>query len=113
MGAKIVLCKCPKNGGVYGMRIEEQNGDWVRTWAFKINESKGKREKYDQEKVEGSLTPTESYPGCPYCGGGDLFVCGCGKLSCYHGGLRAKCAWCGDKSFVFRTDSAEVGGDRF
>ena len=30
MNAKAVLFKCPQTKGLYGVRIEERNNDWVR-----------------------------------------------------------------------------------
>ena len=42
------------------------NGDWYRTWAFKINEKLAKREGYEMQSISGSLTETANFPGCLY-----------------------------------------------
>lgn len=34
---KVFLQKC-KSGKLFGVKIEKQNGDWLRTWAFEILE---------------------------------------------------------------------------
>jgi hypothetical protein len=128
MNAKVVLAKCPEiagqkqkarapaseragePSGVYGMRIEERDGDWVRTWAFKTDEKKAGREGFDAEKANGSLTPVDEYPGCPYCGTSSLFQCGsCGKISCYHGEKKMVCPWCGKTvKEIKEVDAVEV-----
>jgi len=74
--------------------MEERGGDWVRTWAFKISETRAKSENYGREKVSGTMKPTPEYPGCPYCGAVEIIQCPCGKMSCYHGGLEVVCPWC-------------------
>jgi len=64
VNAKVVLCKCSqKHGGespsnLFGIRIEEQDGDWVRTWAFKIDEDRAKREGFDETQTRGTMHPS-------------------------------------------------------
>jgi hypothetical protein len=91
-----VLGKCQKTKDVFGMRIEERQKDWVRTWAFKIDEKKAKREGFDKEKTSGSMNPTSEYPGCPYCGTSSIAQCSCGKIFCWRDETKqATCPWCG------------------
>lgn len=45
-----------------------RDGDWYRTWAFKLNDKLAKREGYELQSISGSLIATEDFPGCPYCG---------------------------------------------
>ena len=40
--------KCPETGKIYGVRTEERDGDWVRTWAFKISERTAANEGFDK-----------------------------------------------------------------
>ncbi|MDR1149041.1 MAG: hypothetical protein LBK66_10460 [Spirochaetaceae bacterium] len=109
INAKVVLCKCPKNKRVYGMRLEEQGGDWVRTWAFKLDEAAAKREGFDTETTRGTMRPTLDYPGCPYCGGTSLNQCKCGKIFCGKAG-EATCPWCGTTSTYSPVDRLSVQG---
>ena len=95
MEANVVLAKCSTHNQLFGIRIEKRDGDWVRTWAFKIDEKKAKNEGFDQIQVTGSLNTDPGYPGCPYCGASGFVRCGvCGKISCWTGSLAAYCYWC-------------------
>jgi hypothetical protein len=122
--AKVVLCRCSearKEANLFGLRIEERGGDWLRTWAFKVDEGKAKREGFDTERTTGSINPADNYPGCPYCSGMAIAQCGCGKLFCIHGELtrdeqtgqtvmKATCPWCGQQGIFFVTDKLNVQG---
>jgi hypothetical protein len=112
--AKVVLCKCPKTKGVFGMRLEERGGDWVRTWAFKIDEAQARREGFNNEATRGTMTPTPEYPGCPYCGLKPLIQCGCGKVFCWNGhGSKATCPWCGRTGKLGYAEEINVQGGGF
>jgi len=111
MNAKVVLCKCPQTKGLYGVRIEERNNDWLRTWAFKISEKKAKNEKYENSKISGSLHSISEYPGCPYCSGMGIAQCSCGKLFCWRSEVNsAVCPWCEQKSDYRTVNSIEFDG---
>ena len=91
---KVFLQKC-RNGKLIGVKVEKHNGDWLRTWAFKIDEKEAKKEKFDDTIIEGSFYETETYPGCPYCKSHSFFICGtCKKINCYNGEKEATCNWC-------------------
>ena len=111
MKASVTLAKCPRSKDLYGMRIEERENDWVRTWAFKISEQKAKHEGYESEKKSGSMQPTPEYPGCPYCGAMGIAQCSCGKLFCWRSETgTAVCPWCGQKEEYHAVKSIEVEG---
>ena len=97
MEANVVLAKCSSQNRFFGIRVEKRGNDWVRTWAFKIEEHKAKREGFDQTSFTGSLVAVAGYPGCPYCGAGSFVKCNkCGKISCLKwGDSSAHCYWCG------------------
>jgi transcription elongation factor Elf1 len=82
MAASVILAKC-EGDRAYGIRVEKQERDWVRTWAFPIDEGKAKREGFDETKIKGSLKSMPEYPGCPHCKATELVQCGCGKMFCY------------------------------
>jgi len=111
MNAKIVLCKCPRSKSLYGMRTEERGNDWIRTWAFKISETSAKNEKYERERISGSMMPTPEYPGCPSCGSKDILQCSCGKMACYYGEAEPFCPWCERSGKVQIVDKLEFEGD--
>jgi transcription elongation factor Elf1 len=111
MKASVVLSKCPRSNELYGMRIEERNNDWVRTWAFKISEQKAKHEGYEKAKKTGSMKPSLEYPGCPYCGAMDIAQCSCGKLFCWRSETNAAvCPWCGQKGEYHTVEKIDVEG---
>ena len=115
--ANVLLARCDSHKKLFGVRIEKQGDDWVRTWAFPIDEARAKHEGFDKTEISGSLSPTREYPGCPYCKGVFLLQCSCGKMICCRnktisdviaeegakdddaneskGGYSVTCDWCG------------------
>ena len=113
MEANILLVKCPTAKKMFGIRVQKmKNGDWERTWAFKISEKQAGNEGYDNNTVNGSLNATKEYPGCPYCGTDGFVQCGCGKLSCWNGEDELECLWCGTtmENFVSASEFEVAGG---
>jgi hypothetical protein len=113
INARVVLCKCPSTRNIFGIRIEEKENDWVRTWAFKISESKALHEGYEKTKSSGTLLPTPEYPGCPYCGAMVTAQCSCGKLFCWNNESdtgTAVCPWCGRKDEYSPSETIEFEG---
>ena len=84
------------------MRVEQRDNDWIRTWAFKIDESKAKKEGFDKTEITGSLNADPYYPGCPHCGANTIVVCGtCRKVCCLnYGDTSAHCYWCGTQMSI-------------
>ncbi len=112
MKAKVILMKCPESKKIYGVRIEEWEDDWYRTWAFPVDEKKAGREGYDKEEITGNLYPADEYPGCPYCKAVNFLKCqNCGKLSCWQGNEKVECPWCGTKGkIVTMKNKIKFGG---
>ncbi|MDR3303446.1 MAG: hypothetical protein LBS86_03450 [Treponema sp.] len=115
LNAKVILARCSKTRKTFGIRIEERRGDWVRTWAFPLDERKAKREGFDAETVTGSMNEDDEYPGCPHCGAAGFVSCGCGKISCNggvtdHGDGSAEftCPWCKEYRDLYIGDNFEV-----
>jgi hypothetical protein len=115
INTNVALCKCPSSKKVYGIRIEQRGNDWVRTWAFKIDEKKAKREGFNDTKVSGSLAPTPEYPGCPYCGSMSFAPCSCGKAFCapaWEGKpMEMTCPWCGGTAMYYPAETTEIRGN--
>ena len=133
MTANVMLARCTEHKKLFGIRIEKREGDWVRTWAFPIDEARAKNEGFDKTEISGSLKPAAEYPGCPYCKNIFLLQCTCGKMLCCQNPaskLKSKeqandensqaqeefsvcCEWCGEvtKEFeysdAFSVDSGE------
>jgi hypothetical protein len=111
LNAKVIMAKCPKNQKYFGMRIEQRGNDWVRTWAFSIDEQKAKHEGYDSNKVTGSMNTVDDYRGCPHCGSMGFVQCSCGKISCWSSEVsRFTCPWCGQSGEVTAAESFDVSG---
>ncbi len=112
--ASVILSQC-KDQRLYGIRIEKRDGDWVRTWAFPLEEDTAEKEGFDKTSFTGSFYTDDEYPGCPYCGAKKCFVCGnCGKVSCYDGSDHVECGWCGAKGQAKSDEGAlDVTGGGF
>jgi len=123
MQANVILCKCsPKH--TFGIRVEKRSNDWVRTWAFKIDEERAKGEGYDGVKLTGTFEPVDNYPGCPYCGGTvGLSFCSCGRINCSSGGsdpvdidgeivVERTCNWCGETGYYTAADVLDASAGR-
>lgn len=114
--ANVLLCKCNKTSRMYGVRVQKmKDGDWWRTWAFKIKPANARSEGYDATPIQGSLNVTAEYPGCPYCGTLGFVQCGvCKKITCHNGEESLTCQWCGRKLENFVTaEKFDVDGGGF
>ena len=113
MEAAVILAKCRKRNGIYGMRAQKmEDGDWWRTWAFPIEESRDYEKEFPDSSLRGNLYNTKQYPGCPYCGSVNLVQCNkCKKLSCWNGEDHLECPWCGQEigNLVVSEDSVPGG----
>jgi predicted RNA-binding Zn-ribbon protein involved in translation (DUF1610 family) len=110
------MSRCSRTGKTFGIRIEQRGNDWIRTWAFPIDERKAKREGFDANTVTGSMGAGDGYPGCPYCGTMGFVQCGCKKIGC-DGGIRDRgdhaeytCPWCGNTGALRTANSFDVSG---
>jgi hypothetical protein len=121
LNAKVIMAKCSKTRKAFGIRIEQRGGDWVRTWAFPVDEGKAKREGFDANTLTGSMNPDDQYPGCPHCGSpGFAFDTGCGKASCTGGAVDRgngtadmTCPWCGVTNTYSAVDRVNVKGGAY
>jgi hypothetical protein len=113
LNAKVIIAKCSSTSKAFGIRIEQRGKDWVRTWAFPIDERKAKREGFDANTVSGSMNADDEYPGCPHCGSKEFVQCRCGKIGCY-GGVQDHgdytCPWCKNKGKLEFANSFDVSG---
>ena len=115
--ARIAMCKCNEAGGkTYGVRFQRHTNMWQYTWAFEMKESVAKREGYDNTEITGGISPSEEYPGCPYCGAYYFTICGtCHHLNCNNDSDKMfRCGWCGDTGVLIDYDGFGIAsaGDR-
>ncbi|MBQ7503008.1 hypothetical protein IJT93_09950 [bacterium] len=116
MEANIVIMKCSSTNGFVGVRVQKmEDGDWHRTWAFKINPKTANREGYDSTMIHGSLCCTEEFPGCPYCGNMSLYYCcKCKHIVCYNGtDTHVVCPWCGYSAALRTAEYLNLSAGRF
>ncbi|GMO50686.1 MAG: hypothetical protein Pg6C_14790 [Treponemataceae bacterium] len=115
---KTILTRCSKTRQIFGIRVEERDGDWVRTGAFLVDERKAKGKDSDAEMISGSMDAADEYPGCPHCGskGFALHRSGCAKVSCGrgidkgNGATEITCPWCGVAAVYVNASSFDVSG---
>jgi len=116
INAKVIMARCSKNKKVFGIRIEQRGKDWVRTWAFPMDEDKAKREGFEANTVTGSMNQDNDYPGCPHCGSVGFVQCGCGKIGCNGGVIKRgksqeyTCPWCNEEGELQDVESFNVSG---
>jgi len=113
MEATVVLAKCSKKKQCFGMRVEKRGGQWIRTWAFPIDESVAKNEGFAANKVSVGGADNE-FPGCPHCKDGGFTLCTCGKIGCSGGLIKEgknaiyTCPWCGQTGEVEMKETIDV-----
>jgi hypothetical protein len=114
MEANVILAKCDNTGNLFGVRVEKRNGDWFRTWAFKIDEKSAKSEGYDKVRLTGSFFADPEFPGCPHCGTDGFYICGkCGKMNCWSEGNNVTCKWCGSRGVLEEAESFDIDGSGY
>ena len=115
LNATIVMAKCSKTKKLFGMRVEQRGNDWIRTWAFPLDEEKARNEGFDKNKLSISGVDND-YPGCPHCGDGGFTKCTCSKIGCSgatvtnEGKMSYICPWCGKNISVTMSNSIDASG---
>lgn len=127
LNVAIVLARCQKRGGAFGIRFEKETGEvgaggleigradrWLADWAFPLAEAAGRREGYDDAAIDGSFHFATRYPGCPWCESRGIVSCECGKVACWDGRSESvRCPWCEARSTIGGTiDKLRSGRDR-
>jgi len=116
LNAKVVMSRCSKTKKSFGIRIEQRGNDWVRTWAFEMDEQSAKHEGFDANVITGSMNATEDFPGCPYCQAWGFVQCGkCQKIGCDGGIVEGQyiCPWCGDGGEVSIAESFDISSGSY
>ena len=106
-----IMAVCEETKRYYGITVDEDGWDQYRfVWAFKMDKDQGKREGYDTKRVTGSVVIDDEFPGCPYCGTKDFYICQCGKIVCYHGQSRVTCPDCGLSGTLKKVEKIDLHG---
>ena len=117
MEASVLVMKCGLSRNTFGVRIQKmRDGDWYRTWAFKLNDKLAKREGYELQSISGSLIATEDFPGCPYCGAHSFYQCGnCNKIVYWDTkDTSLTCPWCNNScDTMVQVEQFSVDGNEF
>lgn len=107
MEADVILARCERGRGTYGIRIEERDGsDWFATWAFVTDEERAARAGYGADtRIDGIVRLDGAFPGCPHCSAVSFTVCrDCFKTTCWAGSQTwTTCQWCGHGGVVSGT----------
>lgn len=117
MQAVVALAKCCNLGRDFCVRFEKKldcsEEAWVYTWAFIPNAKSVGNERYDHQKISGTLYVQKDYPGCPYCGSKTFIVCSCGRLSCGAAeiGSTFTCHWCGNSAKIVAAETVSLTAD--
>lgn len=106
-----VMAICEETKKTFGITVDRIcNRQYKFVWAFKIDKTKAHREGYDVHSVTGNVTLDPDYPGCPYCGSKQFYICACGKIVCYHGQRVVTCPECGATGELTEVSEINIKG---
>lgn len=106
-----IVAECPEAKKPYGVTVDPDGSELHFVWSFKIDRSKAKREGFDQKHIRGGIVTDKNFPGCPYCGTKQFYVCGnCNSVVCYHGQKQVTCPSCGQHGEIQMVESIDLRG---
>lgn len=109
--AFVVLAMCNEAKKTYGITVDKFSDKYSLIWAFKINKDKAHKEGFDSTSVNGQINIDINYPGCPYCGSKNFYVCGnCNSIVCYHGENYVTCPACGFGGEIVQVSTVNLKG---
>lgn len=109
-----VMAVCENTKMPFGITVDRiGNRQYKFVWAFKIDREKAHREGFDVHSVTGSVSLDSEYPGCPYCGSKQFYICSCGKIVCYHGQQIATCPECGASGELSSVNEISMKGGEY
>jgi hypothetical protein len=109
----IVRAKCSATKAAFGIRLDQAASSWVAAWAFPLNQGAAPEREHPTTRLNGQITCSDNYPGCPNCKAESFFLCGCGKVGCWDGeSSTVTCPWCDQTAAVGGTlESLDAGED--
>ena len=106
-----IMAICEKTKKPFGITVDYIGPRRYKfVWAFKIDKDKAHREGYDEHTVTASVELDQNYPGCPYCGSKQFYICGCGKIVCYPGERIVTCPSCGQTGELSTVNEINLKG---
>lgn len=106
-----IMAVCEESKKPFGITVDYIGPRHYKfVWAFKIDKDKAHREGYDEHSVTGSVELDSDYPGCPYCGSKQFYICACGKIVCYHGERVVTCLSCGQSGEITTVSEINLKG---
>lgn len=106
-----VMAACEETKQPFGITVDRiSQRQYKFVWAFKIDKEKAHREGYDARNVTSNVVLDENYPGCPYCGSKEFYICSCGKIVCYHGQRIVTCPSCGQRGRITSVSEINLTG---
>lgn len=99
INAQVILARCKKSKQLYGITIEQVNGnEWEMKYSYFIDEARARSEGFDKSIITADCYAADIYPGCPNCGSSGYVKCNyCGKLTCWENEESLCCSWCGKR----------------
>lgn len=106
-----IMAVCEETKQPFGITVDYISSRRYKfVWAFKIDRDKAHREGYDEHMVTGSVELAPDYPGCPYCGSKQFYICSCGRIICYHGEKVVTCPACGQRGELTEVSEINLKG---
>lgn len=106
-----IMAVCEEAKRPFGITVEKVARRHYRfMWSFKIDREKAHREGYDSHNVIGAVDLDANYPGCPYCGSKQFYICSCGRIVCYHGQKIVTCPDCGQAGELAPVEEISLKG---
>ena len=110
-----VLGQCEETKELFGITVDPDSMGHMRfVWSFKLKPQTAGREGFAGYQMRGSIFHDENFPGCPYCGVHEFYICNrCQTIVCYHGQQHITCPHCQNSGQIQAQDSFDLSGGGF
>lgn len=107
--AFVLLATCCETKKIYGITVDKTSMGHSLIWAFPLTKKQALHEGFESTSIYGNIEIDINYPGCPYCGSKQFYVCNnCKSIVCYHGEKQVKCPTCGLHGEIVRVDRIDL-----
>lgn len=107
--AFVITAICSRSKGMYGITVDKTSNGHSLIWAFPINKQQATKEGFESTSIRGNIDTDVNYPGCPYCGSKQFYVCNnCKSVVCYHGEEHVICPSCGLHGDIIGVDKIDL-----
>ena len=109
--AFVVIGTCEETRKSLGITVDPNGRSLRFVWAFRIDKEKARREGFGTRKACGGISYDDNFPGCPYCGAKQFYICdNCNSVNCYHGQKHITCPSCGMQGKIQTVESINLRG---